>query len=205
VAGLVGVSLTSLVVVTALVVLAIAPRAGSRPGAPEVAGVQSAPAPETEPQPQPELTARGPTLPPVAGLDRARLAVRVAPQPTTAGTPTEEATTLGPDPAVRVRQFYAYLERGDFDQMGLLLSEHFKQTMVWDPAILRERTLPGHMDVQQADVVAVDADRRVATVAVRVREVAGPPLPSEHVYVGTWHLVRGPTGWLLDQPDIHLE
>jgi hypothetical protein len=197
---LVGVSLTGVAVVTALLVLAIAPRAGSSPGAPEVAGVQSTSQNEIEPA----LSAGGPTPPPIAGLDRTRLAVRVAPQPTTEAAPTEE-TAPGPDPAVRVRQFYAFLERGDFDQMGLLLSEHFKQTMVWDPAILRERTLPGHMDVQQADVVAIDPNRRMATVAVRVREVAGPPLPSEHVYVGTWQLVRGPTGWLLDQPDIHLE
>jgi hypothetical protein len=77
--------------------------------------------------------------------------------------------------------------------------------MVADPTLLRERTPSGRIDVQQAEVVEIDPQRRQATVAVRVREVAGPPLPSEHVYVGTWHLVRGPTGWLLDQPDIQLE
>jgi hypothetical protein len=165
----------------------------------EIAGVQSTAGPALAPL---EPT---PTLARDSQLERARLAVRVAPAETATAAPMPTVVVQLSDPAQRVRQFYAYLEQGEFEQMEALLSDHFKQTMVADPTLLRERTPSGRIDVQQAEVVEIDPQRRQATVAVRVREVAGPPLPSEHVYVGTWHLVRGPTGWLLDQPDIQLE
>jgi hypothetical protein len=185
--------LLALGIVAAGIVLARRPQ-------PEIAGVQSTAEPAAPIPVEPT-----PTLAVDPQLDRARLAVRVAPGSTATAAPTSTVVVPLSDPAQRVRQFYAYLEQGEFEQMQALLSDHYKQTMVADPTLLRERTPPGRIDVQQADVVAIDPQRRSATVAVRVREVAGPPLPSEHVYVGTWHLVRGPTGWLLDQPDIQLE
>lgn len=51
--------------------------------------------------------------------------------------------------------------------------------------------------VQRADVVAQTADR--ATVAVDLDEAAAD---GQHHWSGTWQVVRGPDGWLLDQPQL---
>ena len=57
--------------------------------------------------------------------------------------------------------------------------------------------------VQRAEAVALNTGAGRATVAVDVLEVVGVP-PVTRRYVGTWQLVRGRTGWLLDQPNLHL-
>jgi hypothetical protein len=55
--------------------------------------------------------------------------------------------------------------------------------------------------VRQADVVTLDESAGRAVVAVDLVETVGPG--TRH-YVGTWALVRGPAGWLLDQPNLRL-
>jgi hypothetical protein len=112
------------------------------------------------------------------------------------------ARVIAPDPVDRVRLFYQYLEGGEFESMGWLLSERFKSTMPWDPKVLRERTPPGQIHIEEIEMVSVDPPQLTATVAVRVVERAGPPLPSLHTYAGTWRLVRGPAGWLMDHPEL---
>jgi hypothetical protein len=60
--------------------------------------------------------------------------------------------------------------------------------------------------LQRAEVVAQDDVAGRATVAIELVEVVGPqgaPAITRR-YVGTWQLVRGPAGWLLDQPNLRL-
>jgi hypothetical protein len=51
--------------------------------------------------------------------------------------------------------------------------------------------------VQRADLVSQTGDR--AAVAVDLDEAAAD---GQHHWSGTWYVVRGPDGWLLDQPQL---
>lgn len=51
--------------------------------------------------------------------------------------------------------------------------------------------------VQRADVVSQNGQQ--AAVAVDVLESAAD---GQHHWAGTWQVVRGPNGWLLDQPQL---
>jgi hypothetical protein len=53
--------------------------------------------------------------------------------------------------------------------------------------------------VDRADVVSSDDAAGRATVAVEVVEVADG---ATQRWRGTWQVVRGPDGWLLDQPNL---
>jgi hypothetical protein len=58
------------------------------------------------------------------------------------------------------------------------------------------------LEVRRAETVSRDAADTRATVAVAVVESgAGPPKE----YSGTWSLVRGPSGWLLDQSNLEVK
>ncbi len=52
--------------------------------------------------------------------------------------------------------------------------------------------------LQRADVV--NQDQSQATVAVDL--VESDAQAGQRHFVGTWHLVRGPNGWMLDQPNL---
>jgi hypothetical protein len=128
--------------------------------------------------------------------------VRPAP-PTFAMAPTPAA--LLPDPTDRVLQFYQWLQQGDFDAITLILSPRMRAEVPWDPRLLRQRLPAGQMTVLKAELVPTVLAARQATVAVEVLEQVPPPLTTTRKYVGTWDLVRGPSGWLLDHPDIQIE
>jgi hypothetical protein len=55
--------------------------------------------------------------------------------------------------------------------------------------------------LQRLELVGMDQASGVATVAVDLIEVGGSP-PVRRRWVGTWQLVRGQSGWLLDNPGI---
>ncbi len=59
------------------------------------------------------------------------------------------------------------------------------------------------LTVQRIETIAHDPAAGRATVAVELVEVVGTP-PLTRRYVGTWQLVQGPSGWLLDQPNLRL-
>jgi hypothetical protein len=54
---------------------------------------------------------------------------------------------------------------------------------------------------QRLDVVSLDQAAGRATVAVELVEVTGSPAARRR-WVGTWQLVRGQSGWLLDNPSL---
>jgi len=53
--------------------------------------------------------------------------------------------------------------------------------------------------ILRADVIAQDPQNGHAAVAVDVLEARDD---GTHRWVGTWYLVRGANGWLLDQPQL---
>jgi CheY-like chemotaxis protein len=144
------------------------------------------------------------------------VAAQVAPPPLVTAVPPRPSPTATlaslldplaplPDPTARVRDFYRLLQQADYDAISLILSAHMREAVPWDPAQLRQRTPSGRLTVLRAERVQPEPSLRDATVAVDVLEQVPPPLTTERRYVGTWHLVRGPSGWLLDEPDIHIE
>ena len=119
-----------------------------------------------------------------------------------AGTP-EPATTTGADtPDGAVRSFYAHLNQADFGGAAGLWTAHMRSAFPPAQNIDSRFAQTRSLSVQRADVVALDAAQGRATVALTLSEVAGSPARTR-TYTGNWYLVRGPNGWLLDQPDLH--
>ncbi len=109
------------------------------------------------------------------------------------------AESASPDDAVR--SFYALLEQGDFDNATGLWTAHMRGAYPPAENIYGRFARTQALTVRRADVVALDAAAGRATVAVDLTEVVGPPAATRR-YVGTWQVVRGPSGWLLDQPNL---
>jgi hypothetical protein len=161
----------------------------------------------------PEPAAAPPTVAPIptpflrpsdaAGRAIAAQPAALAPPrlPAPTPTPTSDLTTASPEGAVRA--FYYLLGHRDFQAMVWLFSARMHDTMPSDPGLFSDRTPPGQLMIQQLTLVSVDGARNNATVSVDVLEQLSPADTKR--YVGTWKVVRGPTGWLLDEPDIHLE
>jgi hypothetical protein len=148
---------------------------------------------------------------PVVHLVRAEPAPVAAPVAAVAGSDTDapaapDATAeQPPDPAVTVARFYQLLQAGDFDDITLLMSARLQDALGWSPNLMRQRTPPGHLTINRNAVVGHDVAYRQATVAVDVLEHTEVPLMSTVHYVGTWQLVRGPSGWQLDASNILAE
>jgi LysM repeat protein len=112
------------------------------------------------------------------------------------------ATSLGAGtPEDAVRAFYAYLDQGRFDEAAALWSDHMRTAYPPAENIYGRFAATQSLTVNRADVVQLDAANGRATVAVSVAEVLRPTM-AERDYTGTWYLVRGPAGWLLDQPSL---
>lgn len=110
-----------------------------------------------------------------------------------------------PPPAETVIRFYQLLEDGQYEALTPLWSDSRRASMSWNPTALKSRASTGDLTVRRADVTALDERAGYAVVAVDVLEVTGPAPLGHRRYVGTWELVRGPQGWLLDEPNIQVE
>jgi len=120
--------------------------------------------------------------------------------------PTPAQPHTGRDePANTVIRFYQLLEKGQYEALTSLWSDSRRASVAWDPKMLSSRAPAGALTVRRADVTVLDEPARRAVVAVDVLEVTGPPPLGHRRYVGTWRLVRGPAGWLLDEPNIEVE
>jgi len=167
----------------------------------------------TRPPPDVALTAEGPA-PPATGATAASpaatstrpLVSEPTPSPVLAASaPSAPASASGSDPIRTVTTFYRFLGAQRYDDLLPLLSPQLRATSPWQPSALRDRTPPGDLVVEQAQLVGVAPDQMHATVRVVVRETVPPPLSQTRHYVGTWQLVRGATGWLLDASDLQIE
>jgi RNA polymerase sigma-70 factor (ECF subfamily) len=181
-------------------------------GRPAVASVGPA-GPDTRastpavPAPAAEVpVAEAPAPPPVAPPRAA-----TAPVPTRAAGPSRPDAGLArpstdpAEPTETVLRFYRLLEQGEYEAVTSFWSDRMRAASPWDPSLLRDRTPAGQLTVRRAEVIALDEAAGRAAVAVEVLEVRGPPAAAPLRYVGTWHLVRGPAGWLLDESDIRIE
>lgn len=134
---------------------------------------------------------------------RVELIAHVSPAPPMAtAAPARAALEVGPTD--RVFQFYQWLQQGDFDAITLILSPRMRAEVPWEPRLLRERLPPGQLSVLKAERLSTEQSANQATVAVDVLEQLPPPLSTPLEYIGTWDLIRGPTGWLLDHPDMQI-
>jgi hypothetical protein len=100
-----------------------------------------------------------------------------------------------------VESFYALVEARRFDRAVALWSARMQAAYPPAENLTRRFAETQQLRLERAAVVTQDEATGRATVAIDLVEVAGSP-PSTRRYVGNWHLVRGPGGWLLDQPNL---
>jgi len=103
-----------------------------------------------------------------------------------------------PDGAVR--QFYQLAEQHQFDAAAQLWTDRMKQQYPVDEQLIGHFNPATRVDVQIGNVTMDGTGR--ATVAVDVTETRTIE-PTTRRYIGSWTLVRGPSGWLLDQPNLN--
>ena len=98
-------------------------------------------------------------------------------------------------------RFYQLIGQHQFDQAAGLWSANMRA--LYPPAenISGRFSNTAEMTVQRAKAISVDEGAGKATVEVDVIESAGSPSTTRN-WIGTWILVRGPEGWLLDQPNL---
>ncbi|MBV9174557.1 MAG: hypothetical protein JOZ81_31230 [Chloroflexi bacterium] len=108
-----------------------------------------------------------------------------------------QATAGADDPSAAVQDFYARVAAHDFDDAAALWSPRMRAA--FPPAQNIDQRFSGtrSVTVRRADVVSQTGDR--AAVAVQLDEAAAD---GQHHWSGTWQVVRGPDGWLLDQPQL---
>jgi hypothetical protein len=102
-------------------------------------------------------------------------------------------------PAGAVQQFYQLVGNRQFDAAANLWSDRMKAEYPPDGNI------NGHFGQDQQVEVSVGNTQNTgngrATVAVSVTEVRASGTVRA---TGTWLLVQGPSGWLLDQPNLQV-
>jgi hypothetical protein len=136
-----------------------------------------------------EPAASGSTVAPTAGPTRQELAEPLAAESSWSG------------PADTVASFYGLISQHEFDLATRLWSARMQAAYPPGQNIYGRFAQTQRISIRRADVVALDQAAGRATVAVDVAEVIGSP-PTTRRWVGTWHLVRVGSGWLLDQPSL---
>lgn len=197
-------------------VAALVPPAGAAPtDAPSMARVVPEPVVEPTPAP-PEPAIAGPGVPADAVVIPAPPVV-VAAAPVVpagaAGAAPPASLPVRPLPAAQladtaapsqaVVSFYSLAAGGRFDGAAGLWSARMLAAYPPGENITRRFSQTRGLTVQRAETIAHDPVAGRATVAIELVEVVGAPAIARR-YVGTWQLVRGPGGWLLDQPNLRL-
>jgi serine/threonine protein kinase len=117
-----------------------------------------------------------------------------SPSPSPTGTASGAA-----DPAAVVIRFYQLVGQHQFDHAAGLWSANMQAQYPPAQNIAGRFNNTSEIAVQHAKAISVDDGAGKATVEVDVLETVGS---STRNWVGTWVLVRGPEGWLLDQPNL---
>ena len=120
-------------------------------------------------------------------------------QPTPTIQPTTAPAVSGP--AEAVESFYSLVEQHRFGTAAQLWSPRMQAQYPPGENIWSRFSQVSTLTVQRADVISIDQSAGRATVAVDLLEVGGSPATTRR-WVGTWQLVRGGSGWLLDQPSL---
>jgi hypothetical protein len=142
------------------------------------------------------VTAAQPTAPmPTPEAQRATPATLAGSVATVVPTLTDAPAE---DPVEAVSQFYALVSSRQFDAAEELWSASMRSAYPPHENIVRRFSQTDAIGLERADLVAQNHSR--ATIAANVLEtdVRG----ATRRFVGRWHLVRGPSGWLLDRPEL---
>lgn len=161
--------------------------APTRPAAPAAAPPTTTPpaptaAPTADPRPPTPTTQPQPAGP---------VAPAVAPVPPLAGVDT---------PTGAVTRFYQLVEQGQFDAAAALWSQRMRSEYPPAGNINGRFARTERITVRRADLISADETNGRAAVAVDLQEVLDTG--ASRRWTGTWYLVRGPSGWLLDQPSL---
>lgn len=120
--------------------------------------------------------------------------------PTVARAPASgERTDASDDPSATIRTFYELVANRQYGAAAQLWSPRMRANFPPSENIDHRFDQTQSVIVQRADVVSEDPANGNAAVAVDVLESRQD---GAYHWVGTWHLVRGPSGWLLDQPQL---
>ncbi len=170
--------------------------------------VQATPTPIAPPTPAPVATVAAqlvPTAIPVVlptPTTVPTVTAQPTPTPTTAPTTAPKPPTPLPagadSPIVAVQTFYARVSAHQFDAAAALWSDRQRAQYPPDQNIAGRFARTTQIVVDNAQIVSQTNDRATVTVVLREYVTGGGEPPSLR---GTWQLVRGPSGWLLDQPN----
>jgi hypothetical protein len=177
------------------------PTLGAPPTLDPAATRQAAPAPTTAPpRPTTPPVAAGPATPPPATA--APTTAPAAARPTPAAASSNPASAVAAtDPRQTVASFYDLVSTHQFDSAAQLWSPQMRSSFPPPQNIDQRFGATQAIRLQRADLVSQDQSQ--ATVAVDLLE--SDAQGGQRHYVGTWRLVRGPSGWMLDQPDLRPE
>ncbi|HEX3245810.1 MAG TPA: hypothetical protein VHX16_10435 [Chloroflexota bacterium] len=103
------------------------------------------------------------------------------------------------NPVQTVQEFYRRINDHEFDGAAELWTADMKRRYPTDENIRQRFAQTRSIRVEQARLLGSSTSGGQATVAVELLEVRGSPQVSQRLS-GTWTLLRGPSGWLLDQP-----
>ncbi len=159
---------------------AVAPPVVPTPSASSSVAPSASPSPTPTPTPTPKPTARA--------------TVRPAP------TPKPPAATVTPSgsPAATVRRFYELVVAHRFDDAARLWTARMRRQYPPSGYINGRFSPTTAIDIRRLETRSLNAAKGTATVYVDLIEHRSGESPRH--YAGTWDLVRGTSGWLMDRP-----
>jgi hypothetical protein len=108
------------------------------------------------------------------------------------------AASITDDPASAVSSFYALVSSHQFDAAARLWSPRMRAAFPPEVNVNQRFSQTQDIQLNRAEVISQDPAR--ATVDVDLLESLDQAGPRR--FTGVWYLVRGSTGWLLDQPQL---
>ncbi len=124
---------------------------------------------------------------------------------TSVPTSTQTPSAVKPEgqlmlnPVQTVQEFYRRIDRKDFAGAEELWSSDMRRRFPPDENIRQRFAQTRSIRVEQATLTNSAGGQ--ATVSVQIVETVGTAAESQ-AFSGTWTLVRGSDGWLLDQPSL---
>jgi hypothetical protein len=167
------------------------------------ASVSDGPALAIAPSPQPVPAVTSPPAPLAEATAPPALTPTSVPQPSPTATEVPALAAPEPaeavDPVAAVVSFYSLAEQHEFDRAAQLWSARMRANYPPGENIVGRFGSTERLTLRSADILVLDEAAGHATVAIDLVEQVGG---ASRRFVGTWQLVRGPDGWLLDQPSL---
>jgi hypothetical protein len=108
------------------------------------------------------------------------------------------AATLADDPASAVSSFYALVASHQFEEAAQLWSPRMRAAFPPEANVNQRFSQTREIQLKRVEVISQDPAR--ATVAVDLLESVDQA--GQRHFTGAWYMVRGSTGWMLDQPQL---